>query len=64
MECLCWHRWCCAYLDSELSVYFIRRRKGIEGGAVEDCPEEVPDEESIQRLLAAEEASLGGFFRR
>jgi CzcA family heavy metal efflux pump len=47
-----------------LSVYFIRRRKGIEAGAVEELPEEVPDEESIQRLLAAEEASLGGFFRK
>jgi CzcA family heavy metal efflux pump len=47
-----------------LSVYLIRRRKGIEAGAVEELPEEVPDEESIQRLLAAEEASLGGFFRK
>src|SRR6266852_4040904 len=47
-----------------LSIYFIRKRKGIEAGAVEELPEEVPEEESIQRLLAAEEASLGGFFRK
>jgi len=47
-----------------LSIYFIRKRRGIEAGAVEELPEEVPEEESIQRLLAAEEASLGGFFRK
>src|SRR5882762_3091746 len=47
-----------------LSVYFIRKRRGIEAGAVEELPEEAPEEESIQRLLAAEEASLGGFFRK
>jgi len=47
-----------------LSIYFIRKRRGIEAGAVEELPEEAPEEESIQRLLAAEEASLGGFFRK
>jgi len=50
-----------------LSVYFIGKRKGVEAGGAEEQPQEapeleVPEEESIQRLLAAEEASLGGFF--
>ncbi|MGH9504480.1 MAG: efflux RND transporter permease subunit [Terriglobales bacterium] len=43
-----------------LSQYFIHKRKGADTGPVEA----VPEEESIQRLLAAEEASLGGFFRK
>jgi len=52
-----------------LSVYFIGKRKGVEAGGNEEQPQEVPnpevpEEESIQRLLAAEEASLGGFFRK
>src|SRR6266849_5659182 len=47
-----------------LSVYFIGKRKGIEAGAVKEVPQEVSEQESIQRLLAAEEASLGEFFRK
>jgi multidrug efflux pump subunit AcrB len=52
-----------------LSVYFIGKRKGVEAGGNGEQPQEVPnpevpEEESIQRLLAAEEASLGGFFRK
>ncbi len=43
-----------------LSQYFIHQRKGTESGPVEP----VPEEESIQRLLASEEASLGSFFRK
>jgi CzcA family heavy metal efflux pump len=43
-----------------LSQYLIRRHKG----AGLENSEEQPEEESIERLLAAEEASLGGFFRR
>ena len=43
-----------------LSQYFIRKRKGAEPESTEAQPEE----ESIERLLAAEEASLGGFFRK
>jgi CzcA family heavy metal efflux pump len=43
-----------------LSQYFIHKRKGTESDSVADQPEE----ESIRRLLAAEEASLGGFFRK
>ena len=41
-----------------LSQYFIRKRKAAEPD------EEQSKEESIERLLAAEEASLGGFFRK
>ena len=42
-----------------LSLYFIGRRgKKIEGGSEE------PEEESISRLLAAEDAHLSGFFQR
>lgn len=43
-----------------LSQYFIRKHKG----AGLENSEEQPEDESIERLLAAEEASLGGFFRR
>jgi multidrug efflux pump subunit AcrB len=43
-----------------LSQYFIRKRKRAEPESIEEQPEE----ESIERLLAAEEASLGGFFRK
>ncbi len=43
-----------------LSQYFIHRRKSTEPHPGE-AP---PDDESIRRLLAAEEASLGGFFRK
>jgi CzcA family heavy metal efflux pump len=43
-----------------LSLYFIARgRKKIEGGSSEE-----PEEESISRLLAAEDARLSGFFQR
>ncbi len=43
-----------------LSQYFIHHRKGTESNPAEAPPEE----ESIQQLLAAEEASLGSFFRK
>jgi CzcA family heavy metal efflux pump len=43
-----------------LSQYFIRKRKSSESDSVQEQPEE----ESAKRLLAAEEASLGGFFRK
>jgi CzcA family heavy metal efflux pump len=43
-----------------LSQYFIHKRKGTQSDPVEAPPEE----ESIERLLAAEEASLGRFFRK
>jgi multidrug efflux pump subunit AcrB len=42
-----------------LSQYFIRHK-----GAPEEQAETEPEEESITRLLAAEEASIGGFFRK
>jgi CzcA family heavy metal efflux pump len=41
-----------------LSLYFIRKRGGGEEAANE------PEEESISRLLAAEDAHLSGFFQR
>ncbi len=49
-----------------LSQYFIHKRKSAESDSVvnEDPEREQPEEESIQRLLAAEEASLGRFFRK
>ncbi len=43
-----------------LSQYFIHKRKGVEPETIEEQPEE----ESIERLLAAEEASLGRSFRK
>jgi CzcA family heavy metal efflux pump len=43
-----------------LSQYFIHQRKGTAPNPAEPPPEE----ESLQRLLAAEEASLGSFFRK
>jgi len=43
-----------------LSQYFIHKRKGAEP----ESSEAQSEEESIERLLAAEEASLGGFFRK
>jgi CzcA family heavy metal efflux pump len=43
-----------------LSQYFIRKHKG----AKPESTEAQPESESIERLLAAEEASLGGFFRK
>jgi CzcA family heavy metal efflux pump len=43
-----------------LSQYFIHKRKGAEPESIEEQPEE----ESIERLLAAEEASLGRLFRK
>ncbi|MGA8489501.1 MAG: efflux RND transporter permease subunit [Terriglobales bacterium] len=42
-----------------LSQYFIKRKAAPAGGAGTE-----PEEESITRLLAAEEASIGGFFRK
>jgi CzcA family heavy metal efflux pump len=42
-----------------LSQYFIHRRETAESPDLQ----ELPEEESIQRQLAAEEASLGSFFR-
>ena len=42
-----------------LSQYFIKHK-----GAATDPAETEPEEESMTRLLAAEEASLGGFFRK
>jgi CzcA family heavy metal efflux pump len=42
-----------------LSQYFIHRREAAESPDLQ----ELPEEESIQRQLAAEEASLGSFFR-
>jgi CzcA family heavy metal efflux pump len=42
-----------------LSQYFIRKREGAEP----ESSEAQSEEGSIERLLAAEEASLGGFFR-
>ena len=48
-----------------LSQYFIHKRKGAESDAMDEhSAQEQPEEESIQRLLAAEEASLGVFFRK
>jgi CzcA family heavy metal efflux pump len=45
-----------------LSQYFIKHKAaGTDLGA--NVPENEPEEESITRLLAAEEASIGGFFR-
>jgi CzcA family heavy metal efflux pump len=44
-----------------LSQYFIRKRQGAEPEAT---GEQSSEEDSIQRLLAVEDASLGGFFRR
>jgi CzcA family heavy metal efflux pump len=44
-----------------LSQYFIKH-KGVLAG--EDQNEEHGEEESMSRLLAAEEASIGGFFRK
>ena len=41
-----------------LSQYFIREKKDVELNGSE------PEEESVDRLLAVEEASLGKFFRR
>jgi multidrug efflux pump subunit AcrB len=47
-----------------LSQYFIHKRKG-SSTSVEEGPEEnLSEDESFQRLQAAEEASLGGFFRK
>jgi CzcA family heavy metal efflux pump len=43
-----------------LSQYLIGKKKGSEGEGVDSAPEE----ESVSRLLAAEEASLGVFFLR
>lgn len=43
-----------------LSQYFIHRREGTESHHAQ----ELPEEESIQRQLATEEASLGSFFRK
>jgi CzcA family heavy metal efflux pump len=42
-----------------LSQYFIKHK-----GAAASEPANPPEEESMTRLLAAEEASLGGFFRK
>ncbi len=42
-----------------LSQYFIKHKASPAGGAGTE-----PEEESITRLLAAEEASIGGFFRK
>jgi multidrug efflux pump subunit AcrB len=48
-----------------LSQYFIHKRKGSESDSVDEGPEDsLSKEESFQRLQAAEEASLGGFFRK
>jgi CzcA family heavy metal efflux pump len=46
-----------------LSQYFIKHKAGAgEPGGIE--PAEQSEEESMSRLLAAEEASIGGFFRK
>ncbi len=48
-----------------LSQYFIHKRKGSESDSEDEGPEEnLSREESLQRLHAAEEASLGPFFRK
>jgi multidrug efflux pump subunit AcrB len=48
-----------------LSQYLIHKRKSSEPGTVDDRPEEEHSEEqSFRRLQAAEEASLGEFFRK
>ena len=48
-----------------LSQYFIHKRKGSEAGSIDERPEEeLSEEESFRRLQAAEEASLGVFFRK
>src|SRR5438270_2830536 len=44
-----------------LSQYFIRKHKGLATG---ERQTELGEEESIDRLLVAEESSLGGFFRK
>jgi len=46
-----------------LSQYFIKS-SGRQAANYEETPSAQPEEESIQRLLAVEEASLTGFFRR
>src|SRR5580700_6319134 len=43
----------------KLSQYFIKHKAAPAGGAGTE-----PEEESITRLLAAEDASIGGFFRK
>jgi multidrug efflux pump subunit AcrB len=48
-----------------LSQYFIHTRKGSEPGSTDERPEEeLSEDESFRRLQAAEEASLGAFFRK
>jgi len=48
-----------------LSQYFIGRRGGAQAGRGEtDQSVQEPEEESLARLLAVEEASLSGFFRK
>jgi CzcA family heavy metal efflux pump len=48
-----------------LSQYFIHKRKGSESEPEGEAPEEnLSKEESLERLHAAEEATLGTFFRR
>jgi multidrug efflux pump subunit AcrB len=48
-----------------LSQYFIHTRKGSEPGSTDERPEEeLSEDESFRRLQAAEEASLGEFFRK
>jgi multidrug efflux pump subunit AcrB len=48
-----------------LSQYFIHKRKGSKSDSENEGPEEnLSQEESLQRLHAAEEASLGPLFRK
>ncbi|MGA9813513.1 MAG: efflux RND transporter permease subunit [Terriglobales bacterium] len=47
-----------------LSQYFIGRRKQGHRQDEENGPIEDPEQASMERLLAAEDASLGGFFRK
>jgi CzcA family heavy metal efflux pump len=47
-----------------LSQYFIKHKPGLRDQSELDRAGAEPEQESITRLLAVEEASLGGFFRK